>query len=179
MALTFQSTVKIVVRAFGAGLLALALAGCRWTSEAPLLSKEQADWSPLKPGAYVHGDQTYEIEGAKAGPIVVTTRAKDDADTYSVAFLKLGGKFFLVQAVAGSEVNYLIIQTNKAGFIQYRPDCKDENRAIATTSGATLTADESCQFPHLDSLTKAARHAAAAIKSGGPGFAGEAFIRKQ
>lgn len=179
MALTVQSSFRIMVRAFGAGLLALTLAGCRWTSETPLLTKDQADWSPLKPGAYAHGDQTYEVEGAKAGPIVVTTRADGDSDTYSVAFYKLGGKFFLVQAVTGSEVNYLIIQTNKAGFIQYRPDCKDENRAIATTSGATLTAEESCQFPSLDALAKASKTAAAAIKSGGAGFAGEAFIRKQ
>lgn len=179
MALTVLNAFRIMVRAFGAGLLVLALAGCRWTSEAPLLTKEQADWSPLKPGAYVHGDQSYEIEGAKAGPVVVTTRADGDSDTYSVAFQKLGGKFFLVQAVTGSEVNYLIIQTNKAGFIQYRPDCKDENRSIATTSGAILTADETCEFPSLESLTKAAKAAAASIKSGGAGFAGEAFIRKQ
>lgn len=179
MALTFQSAFRIMVRAFGAGLLALALAGCRWTSEAPLLTKDQADWSPLKPGAYAHGNQVYEIEGAKAGPVVVTAKVEKDVDTYSVAFQKLGGKFFLVQAVTGSEVNYLIIQTNKAGFVQYQPDCKDENRSIATTSGATLTADETCQFSNLDSLTKAAKTAVASIKNGGPGFAGEAFIRKQ
>jgi hypothetical protein len=179
MALNFTSACKIMARALGAGLLALTLAGCRWTSEAPLLTKEQADWSPLKPGAYAHGNQLYEIEGSKSGPVVVTKKVENEADTYSVAFLKLGGKFYLVQAVTGSEVNYLIIQTNKAGFIQYRPDCKDENRAIATTSGATLTADETCQFLSLASLEKAAKIATASIKGGGPGFAGEAFIRKQ
>jgi|GEM_PF-1818670 len=179
MARTFSSRFKFAARLIGVVIFTAALTACRWTSGAPLLSKDQADWSPLKPGAYVHGDQTYEVEGAKAGPVVVTTHSSGDSDTYSVAFQKLGGKFFLVQAVSGSEINYLVIQTNKDGFIQYVPDCKDEDRAIATTSGAILAEDESCQFPNLDALRKAAKTAAAAIKAGQPGFSGDAFIRRQ
>ena len=151
------------MRLVGAFGLVLALAACRWTSGAPLIAKDDSDWSPLKPGTYVHGAESYDVAGDGAGPVVVTTRAENDSQTYSVAFQKLGGKFFLVQAINGTEINYLILQINKEGFIQYRPDCKDENRSIAATAGATVDANEACQFPDLGALRKAAKTAVSSI----------------
>jgi len=179
MAGSVHSGLKHAARLLGAAILALALAGCRWTSGAPLLTKDVSDWSPLKPGTYVHGSESYDVAGDREGPVVVTSHVENDTQTYTVAFQKLGGKFFLVQAINGAEINYLIIETNKDGFIQYRPDCKDESRSIAAASGATVDTNEACQFPNLGALRKASKTAAASIKSGGAGFSGEAFIRKQ
>jgi hypothetical protein len=179
MARANHSILKQTLRLAGAAFLVLALGACRWTSGAALLTKDQTDWSPLKPGAYVHGDETYELKGERDGPIVVTTKAENDAQTYDITFQKLGGKFYLVQAVNGTEVNYLLIRTNKEGFIQFRPGCKDEDRAIATAAGATVDANEDCQFATLESLRKAAKDSAETIAAGGTGFAGDAFIRKR
>ncbi|MET0547554.1 MAG: hypothetical protein ABWZ40_14740 [Caulobacterales bacterium] len=176
--MSFAKNLKIA----GALALALAAAGCKWTSDAPLVTDDVADKSPLKPGSYSHGSDTYAIEGKGKGPIVATVHSSGDttATTYSVKFDKLGGKVYLVQAVSGADIAYLVIQANASGFIEYRPKCDDADKAIAIAAGATTTAEDSaCKFPNYDALRKAAIDASNAISRGEPGFAGDSYIRQK
>lgn len=176
--MSFSTNLKIA----GALALVLAVAGCKWTSEAPLLTDNVLDKSPLKPGTYAHGDTTYKIEGKGKGPIVVTTRSEGATSdtTYSVKFDKLVDKTYLVQAVSGSDVVYEIIKASKDGFVEYRPTCENADKTIAMAAGAVSTKDDNtCKFPTYEALRKASLDAVATISRGEPGFAGDNYIRQQ
>ncbi len=171
---------EVYLRIAGAFAIALFAAGCKWSSADALLTSGVIDNSPIKPGTYVHGDATYKVEGKHKGPILVTAHSGSSDTTYSIAFDKISGKFFLVQALSGSDIAYEIIETKKDGFVEYRMDCSEEDKTLATSSGATIrTEDSACVFPSYESLKNTARQAVDAIKSGAVGYPGDSYIRQK